>query len=139
MVGPLRRDPARTMWIGVQCSDCGLRSACTDGRSRTLTVDLELERLRAAMRQRVEAPGGRKRYNRRIATIEPVFSNIESAMGYRRASSRVEDTILAEILMKVFVHNVSRMLGSGMLSRALCLITPDGYLVPLWSEFQATL
>jgi hypothetical protein len=38
------------------------------------------------MRARMEAPGGRERYNRRIATVEPVFSNLESAMGFRRAS-----------------------------------------------------
>lgn len=47
------------------------------------------------MRTRIDAPGGRQRYNRRIATVEPVFSKLESAMGFRRASSRHEGTVVA--------------------------------------------
>jgi len=30
-------------------------------------------------------PGARERYGQRMATIEPVFSNIEDVMAYRRA------------------------------------------------------
>lgn len=131
MHGPMSQPDGRTRWTGIGCGTCPLRSECTEGRTRSLYVNPELERLRAAMRERVETPGGRKRYGRRIATVEPVFSNIESTMGYRRASSRYEDTTLAEVLMKVLAHNVSRLLGTRMLSRACFQITPHGRLLPL--------
>lgn len=139
MKGPKRHSDGRTMWTGVGCADCPLRSACTDGRSRTLVANLELDRLREAMQARLAAPGGKQRYNRRIATVEPVFSYIESTMGYRRASSRYEPTILAEVMLKVLAHNVSRLLAARRLSRVYCLVTPDGTLVPLQTEFLATL
>jgi hypothetical protein len=38
----------------------------------------------------------------------------------RRASSRYEATTLAEVLMKVLAHDVSRLLGTRMLSRSEC-------------------
>ncbi len=139
MNGPYRESDGRTQWTGVGCTACELQAQCTKGRTRTLMVDEELDRVRAAMRERMSTPGGRARYNRRIATIEPVFSNLESTMSYRRASSRHEPTVLAEVLLKVLAHNVSRLLGAKKLSRVYCLLTPDGALVPLGSEFPATL
>jgi len=60
-------------------------------------------------------------------------------MGSRRASSRYEQTILAEMMLKVLAHNVSRLLAARRLSRVSCLVTPDGTLVPLKTEFLATL
>ena len=111
--------------MGVGCSDCSLRTGCTDGKFRSFTANLELDRLRSAMRARMAAPDGKQRYNRRIATVEPVFSNIESTMGYRRASSRHEETVIAEVLLKVLAHNVSRLLAAKPLSCVRCLVLPD--------------
>ncbi len=139
MNGPYREPDGRSKWVGVGCAACELRPQCTKGQTRSLAIDEELDRVRGAMRERMSAPGGRERYNRRIATIEPVFSNLESTMGYRRASSRHEPTILAEVLLKVLAHNISRLLGTRKLSRVYCLLTPDGGLIPFGSEFPATL
>jgi hypothetical protein len=74
----------------------------------------------------------------RIATIEPVFSNRESTMGFRRASSRHEHTVMAEVLLKALAHNVSRLLGARGLSRVHCLLTPEARLIPLKIECSAT-
>lgn len=139
MKGPTAHDDGRTLWTGVGCQDCSLRASCTDGKYRSLTANLDLDRLRARMQERLAAPGGKPRYNRRIATVEPVFSNIEANMGYRRASSRFEATITAEILLKVLAHNVSRLIAARKLSCALFQITPLGLLRPLENQFRATL
>lgn len=138
MKGPYREPDGRTKWTGVGCATCELRARCTKGRTRSLVIDEELDRVRGAMWKRMSAPGGQERYNRRIATIEPVFSNLESTMGYRRASSRHEPTVVAEVLLKALAHNVSRLLSARKLSRVYCLVTPDG-LIPLGSEFSAAL
>ncbi len=139
MKGPLRHSEGSTMWKGVGCDDCALRAGCTDGRQRALVVNFEMDRLRAAMQLRMAAPDGKQRYNRRIATVEPVFSNLESTMGYLRASSRREATVVAEVLLKVLAHNVSRLLVARRISRVYCLVTSYGLLLPLENEFLATL
>ena len=139
MKGPFLQPDGRAKWLGVGCRDCALRTNCTPGATRALYIDAEFDQLRAAMCARMNAPGGRERYHRRIATVEPVFSNLESTMGYRRASSRHDATILAEVLLKVLAHNVSRLLATRRLSRVYCLVTPDATLVPLETEFPATL
>lgn len=128
MKGPARHDHGRAIWTGVGCGECSLRPQCTDGRYRSISANLELDRLRAAMQARLDAPGGLERYHRRIATVEPTFSNIESAMGYRRASSRREGTVVAEVLLKVLAHNVSRLLAARRLSRVYWLVAPEGVL-----------
>lgn len=138
MQGPLRHSDGQH-WKGVGCGQCNLRPDCTDGKYRSLLINPELDRLRAAMRTRMAEPGGKERYARRIATVEPVFSNIESAMAFRRASSRHETTITAEVLLKVLAHNVSRLLAARQLSLVRCLLTGHGTLVPISREFLATL
>lgn len=131
MKGPLRHSEGHTMWRGIGCTDCSLRPDCTDGKQRSLVVCAEMDQLRAAMRARMAAPDAKKRYGRRIATVEPVFSNIESTMGFRRASSRFEATVVAEVLLKVLAHNVSRLVAAQPLSCVYFLLTENGSLNPL--------
>lgn len=109
MSPPSPHHGGRTVWEGLGCSECALRPACTPGTKRSLTAHLKLEEVREAMRRRMAEPDARERYGQRIATIEPVFSNIEDVMSYRRASSRHPTTIVAEVLMKVLAHNMSRI------------------------------
>jgi hypothetical protein len=73
-------------------------------------ASLDLERARAAMVERMERPGARKRYNRRIATVEPVFSYLEGPMRFRRASCRLDESIKAEVLLNVLAYNLTRLL-----------------------------
>jgi len=117
MVGPLRGNYGRKRFVGVGCSACPLKSKCTTGKTRNLTLDIELERLREQMRKRFEA--NKSQYNKRIAIIEPVFSNIESTMGYRRVTTRHTDNVRAEILLKVIAHNVSRIIHR---RRVVCVL-----------------
>jgi transposase len=138
MLGPFRHNDGQH-WRGAGCGECSLRSQCTDGKQRSLVINHELDRLRAAMRTRMATDDGRKRYNRRIATVEPVFSNIESTMAYRRASSRFEGTVVSEVLLKVLAHNVSRLIAAKRLSRVYCAVTAEGLLLPVGYVFPATL
>ena len=110
MKGPRKAAYGRVVWDGVGCSACPLKSKCTTGKMRQLTAHLELERLRSEMRERFAADAAKHRYDKRIAIVEPVFSNIESTMKYRRATTRHADSIRAEILLKVIAHNVSRLI-----------------------------
>jgi transposase len=121
MKGPFN-DAGRERWHGDGCAACGLKPRCTQGKYRALTIDTEYIRLRDAMRERFAQPGVRDRYNHRIATVEPVFSSIEDAFGFRRVSSRKESAVKAEILLKVFAYNLSRLLVARRLRRVLMLV-----------------
>lgn len=124
MKGPFK-DAGRERWHGDGCASCGLKPRCTQGEYRALTIDTEYIRLRDAMRDRFAQPGGRDRYNHRIATVEPVFSSIESSFGFRRVSSRKEAAVKAEILLKVFAYNVSRLLVARRLRHVRMVVEVD--------------
>jgi transposase len=108
MKGPKPASDGRVKYLGIGCEQCPLKVQCTTGKRREFTVDLELEHLRARMRERFASEPNR--YKRRIAIIEPVFSNIESTMGYRRVTTRDPMSLRAEILLKVIAHNLSRLI-----------------------------
>jgi transposase len=108
MSGPYKNGDRR-VWKGDGCTSCPLRARCTDGKQRNLTQNPETDRLHDAMKRRMAEPGAKERYNQRIATVEPVFSYIEDAMGYRRASSRKPETVRGEILLKVLAYNLVRL------------------------------
>ena len=109
MKGPMWQTESRRVWRGDGCAECPLKPQCTVGRWRSLTQDVESDRVYAAMRERMAEQGAKQRYNRRIATVEPVFGTIEEKMGYRRAASRLADTVDAEILLKVLAYNLGRL------------------------------
>jgi Transposase DDE domain len=111
----------RTHWSGLGCTKCELQPQCTSRNRRSLTADLNLEKVRNEMRQRMSEPDASKRYGQRIATIEPAFSNIEDNMGYRRASSRHPTTIVAEVLLKIVAHNLLRISAA---RRLACVHVP---------------
>lgn len=121
MTKPRLMSNGRTQWSGVGCRTCELQPQCTTRAYRSLTADLRLEKVRNEMRTRMAEPGASKRYSERIATIEPAFSNLEDNMGFRRSSSRHPTTIVAEVLLKVVAHNLSRISSS---RRLACVHVP---------------
>jgi transposase len=124
MRGPFDNGDGRNKWLGVGCGDCTLKSQCTPGRERSIAVDVELERLRAAMRQRMQQPAAQQRYNQRIATVEPVFAGLQDTMAYRRASARHSASVVAEALLKILAYNLSRLAAARRLSCVLCYFEP---------------
>jgi transposase len=112
MQGPSPNGDGRVKFRGVGCGQCLLRSQCTESTQRVIILAPRLERLRSAMRRQLEEPGIRQRYSKRMATVEPVFSNLQDVMMYRRASSRSEESVIAEVLLKILAHNISRLVAT---------------------------
>lgn len=127
--GRVMRGPTKAgtglRYFGVGCTDCHLRSRCTTAEQRALVLHPALDRARA----KVQAPEGQARYRKRIATIEPVFSNIESVMKFRRSATRHPAAVVAEMNLKALAHNVSRLIAARPLSFFLVII----------DEFRSTL
>lgn len=119
MSKPILMGNGRYQWNGLGCSKCELRPQCTStsiGRPRSLTADISLEKVRNEMRSRMAKPDAVQRYGQRIATVEPAFANIEDNMGFRRSSSRHPTTIVAEVLLKIVAHNLSRITAARRLA-----------------------
>lgn len=116
MTKPRLMSDGRTQWSGVGCNTCDLQPQCTTRKRRSLTADLNLEKVRNEMRTRMSEAGAAERYAKRIATVEPAFASIEDNMGFRRASSRHATTIVAEVLLKVVAHNLSRITAARRLA-----------------------
>lgn len=112
MSGP-HRDKSRNavVYRGDGCQQCPLHGKCTSAKQRHLTVNWEYEKLKTRMRERMSQPDAQARYHQRMATVEPVFSYLEDAMGFRRLSSRKPATVTAELLLKMLAYNVSRLLA----------------------------
>lgn len=120
MKGPYVRPNGDEEWLGDGCRGCELKPRCTTSPRRRLLLNRPLERARA----RFQEPEVKQRYNRRVGTVEPVFSSIEDVMGFRRVSSRDPKTVQAELLLKVLAHNVSRLLHSSRLELVSLVFWP---------------
>ena len=131
MLGPYNNGDGRLRWVGHACGTCELRPRCTTGKQRSVTLHLVRARTETAMRARLATPEGQAHYGRRMAIVEPVFANLEDVIGFRRASTRHTAAVLAEILLKVLAHNVSRILSAARLSCVRCAVTMTGTLDPL--------
>jgi transposase len=118
MKGPYRDGKGALKFIGVGCEQCPLKPKCTDKKQRQLAINSSRDQLREGMRERMAQPDAKARYKRRMATIEPVFSNLEDRMSFHTLSSRDTKTIRAEIMLKLLAHNISRLLSA---RRLLCV------------------
>lgn len=123
MSGPFN-DAGRERWHGNGCGTCGLKPQCTAGKYRTVTLDIDFQEARDAMRERMAKPGAQERYNQRIATIEPIFSGIQDVMGFRRVSSLQEQAVRAEIMLKVLSYNLGRLSSAKRLRRVQMIAAP---------------
>jgi hypothetical protein len=84
-----------------------------------LSISATTDRLHKAVSDRLAIPGGQERYNKRIATVEPIFSCIEDAMHFTRASSRRTKTVHAEVMLKVIGYNILRLNATAGRARTL--------------------
>lgn len=125
MAGPYDRPSGEREWKGVGCANCSMRAACTTGSERKIVVHPEFERLRHEMRSRMSEPDAAARYSRRIATIEPVFSQIQDTMGFRRVSTRFARGARGEIFLKFLAHNIARLIEGRRLRRFYFLASPE--------------
>jgi transposase len=122
MQGPWKNGKEGYYYEGRGCGTCVLKPQCTPGQVRAIKIKPKSDATREAMRQRMADPECRARYNKRIATVEPVFSYIEASMGFRRVTTRQQQAITAEILLKVLAYNLSRLLAGGVLEPATVVV-----------------
>lgn len=109
------------------CRGCPLRSQCLRHPERTKQRQLMVIKRREGtsrqrkgksdgaserMRWKFDSPVGRAIYNRRIATVEPVFANIQNK-GMRRFTLRGRSKVNAQWQLFIMVHNIEKIAHMG--------------------------
>jgi transposase len=89
------------------CQNCPFYRKCVpDGRgSRRVNVSI-VEDVRKRMREKLRSPEGKELYNLRRETVEPVFGQMKSNMGFDRFLLKGCEGASAEAALMCMVHNV---------------------------------
>lgn len=105
------------------CRPCRLRRQCLRHPERTVQrqVMFFTERVPGTrrlsqppplaiegMKRKIDSPRGRRIYGRRIATVEPVFANIQNK-GLRRFTLRGQRKVSAQWKLFTLVHNIEKV------------------------------
>lgn len=96
------------------CPFCELRTKCLRYPDRTATRQVyffqgRLKSFAERMKQKIDALSGRLIYNRRLATVEPVFANICSTLGLDRFTLRGKQKVNIQWLLYCTVHNLLKV------------------------------
>ena len=102
----------------MNCVPCGQRAKCMRDPNQTETrqvayftgaTEHKTETFTQKMRQKIDSLSGRLIYNRRMATVEPVFANVRAALGLDRFTLRGKTKVNIQWLMYCTVHNLLKV------------------------------
>jgi transposase len=96
------------------CPVCELRTKCLRYPDRTETRQVYFfqgrpESFTEKMKRKIDSVKGRLIYNRRLATVEPVFANICSTLGLDRFTLRGKRKVNIQWLLYCTVHNLLKV------------------------------
>ena len=105
---------------------CALRARCLRTPATTLVRNVaffhgristrevnQSARMRARMRERIDAPAGRAQYARRFATVEPVFANLRANKRLDRFTLRGRHKLDTQWKLYCLVHNIEKLANTG--------------------------
>jgi transposase len=95
------------------CQSCPFYRKCVpDGRgSRRINVSI-VAAVRKKMREKLRSPEGKELYNLRRETVEPVFGQMKSNMGFDRFLLKGYEGASAEAALMCLVHNVLKCVAN---------------------------
>lgn len=103
------------------CVPCKLRPQClrtpdkTTVRQVAIFYKSQVSPLKhtEAMKHRIDSPDGRKRYGRRMATVEPVFGNLRYNKRLDRFTLRGQKKVDVQWKLYCLVHNIEKLAHHG--------------------------
>lgn len=101
--------PPLTVYRGDSCGGCPVRQKCTKRPVREVFRDVR-EELMAAMRAKLQTEEGKKIYNKRMFTVEPVFGDMKWNRTKVMMSMRGELKTNGEFCLMCLVHNVKKII-----------------------------
>lgn len=100
------------------CSSCGLRVQCLRHPEKTKVRQVVFftgrtkaagETFTAKMKRKIDSALGKRIYQRRLATVEPVFANLRAAKRLDRFTLRGKRKVNAQWLLYCLVHNLGKI------------------------------
>lgn len=96
-------------YMGASCNDCPVKTKCTKGMRRCLYYDPELEKLRKAMRAKLNTEIGKAKYLERLTEIEPVYGDLKQNRGFTKFHTRGKPMVLVETGLYAIAHNLIKI------------------------------
>lgn len=109
------------IYVGESCGECAVRAKCTRARARTIWHDGR-ENLLWSMREKLRGLEGKRKYSKRLYTVEPVFGAIMWNRSKMMMSLRGLLKVTGEFSLMCLVHNVKKIV-KGVLNGSINL--PD--------------
>lgn len=100
------------------CIDCPLRSKCikkptTPARQVRIIHERLPGNITDQMKDKIDTPGGRKIYAKRLAIVEPVFGNIRAQKGMDRFTLATRSKVQIQWMLYCIVHNMEKVAHFG--------------------------
>jgi len=96
------------IYVGQECGDCEYRGECTRGKARHIKRSV-IDELVKQMRRKLLTEEGRKKYLKRLSTVEPVLGNLKKNLGYRDFLVRGIEKVKGEFSLMCIAHNIKKI------------------------------
>lgn len=95
------------------CRSCSFRAVCVGGKDTSRRVSVSaVEHMRQRMRDKLRSTEGRKLFSVRRQTVEPVFGQMKSNMGFNRFLAWGKSGAMAESALICTAHNLLKCVRS---------------------------
>lgn len=96
-----------------ECPFCPAKGKCTTAKSRIIIRDKN-EQFVEANREKILSEEGKKKYQKRMHTVEPVFGNIKFNLGFRQFLLRGLKKVKGEFNLMCIAHNLKKIAKYGI-------------------------
>jgi transposase len=99
------------IYKGTNCLKCESREECIEKSTanyRQIQI-YENDKFKTEMRMKLLSKEGRKKYKKRMVTIEPVFAHIKRVMGFREFLLRGIDKVSCELNLICTAYNIKKL------------------------------
>ena len=105
-----RKEKELTIYRGTDCNSCPVKNKCTKAETRTITRDGR-EPLQEKMREKLRSERGKKIYQKRSYTVEPVFGNMKWNRPKLIMSMRGKRKVTGEFILMCLTHNIGKIIS----------------------------
>ena len=102
---------------GDHCTRCELAKKCLEkpySKRKSLSIPIEqVPTCHQAMIEKIDTDAGKRKYEKRLGMVEPVFANIRTQKRMDRFTLRGKIKVNIQWLLYCMVHNIEKLAGRG--------------------------
>jgi transposase len=102
------------IYRGSECKSCSKRGECISKRHQQKAIYrviqiYENDDIKSEMRKKLLTKEGKKKYRKRLSTVEPVFAHIKHVMGFKQFLLRGIKKVKTEFSLICTSHNIKKL------------------------------